>query len=168
MEAKITIPDNIAERRPWDYRFQQLVAYKEENGHCIVPQITPELGVWVKTQRSDYRKFTNGQKSGLTEERIERLKSIGFVFHAGRGGGARRHELNRISEEKSTINSDSSEIDDEEEVDDEIEEEDAQAAARNSLRYQISQHFLTQEQTRTPLQQGTPQFASWNRYYTSL
>jgi hypothetical protein len=49
-DNKIKVPPVIAERKPWEYRFQQLVAFKEHHGHTIVPQSTPELGHWVRSQ----------------------------------------------------------------------------------------------------------------------
>jgi len=64
----------------WDERFQQLVEYKDQNGHCRVPQnykANPELGSWVSMQRVAYRK-QSGRK--ITEEQINRLEEIGFVW----------------------------------------------------------------------------------------
>ena len=38
---------------PWEARFEQLKEFKEEHGHCNVPQRQPGgLGFWVKYQRS--------------------------------------------------------------------------------------------------------------------
>jgi len=62
----------------WDERFQQLVEYKEQNGHCRVPQeykVNPQLGVWVKDQRYLYKK-----KNKLLPEQIKSLEGIGFAW----------------------------------------------------------------------------------------
>ena len=67
----------------WNSNYQSLVHFKEENGHCRVPQIykTEEggaLGVWVKDQRTYYRRFQQGTRSPMTQERIDQLNAIGF------------------------------------------------------------------------------------------
>lgn len=57
------------------------MAYKEKHGHCNVKQNDPKnksLGTWVKDQRTFYKKWTNGEKSQLTQERISMLERIGF------------------------------------------------------------------------------------------
>ena len=41
----------------------------------------PALGRWVSTQRSQYKLFVDGEKSTMTQERVERLNSIGFVWN---------------------------------------------------------------------------------------
>lgn len=51
-EHKIKVASVVAERKPWDYRFQQLISFKEQHGHTAVPQSTPELGHWVRSQVS--------------------------------------------------------------------------------------------------------------------
>ena len=61
--------------------------FKEEHGHCLVPQMYPELGQWVHGQRQDYLLLSRGQKSPLTTERLAKLQSVGFVFRTGKVGG---------------------------------------------------------------------------------
>jgi len=61
----------------WDERFQQLVEYREQNGHCLVPQkykANSQLGRWVDTQRRFYK------KNKLLPEQKDRLEGIGFVW----------------------------------------------------------------------------------------
>jgi glycerol-3-phosphate cytidylyltransferase-like family protein len=62
----------------WDTRFEQLVDYKKANGDCIVRlqhhSQNIELGHWVAKQRQSKNKFL------LTEERLQKLNSIGFVW----------------------------------------------------------------------------------------
>jgi hypothetical protein len=47
------LPDDSVQAH-WDRRFEKLVRYKQENGHCLVPQTykeDPQLGNWVSSQR---------------------------------------------------------------------------------------------------------------------
>jgi Helicase associated domain len=65
------------EDKQWEEMYQKLMAYKEENGHCLVPcpfDEDPKLGLWVLTQRR-----ANTEKR-LREDRQELLKTIGFVW----------------------------------------------------------------------------------------
>ena len=69
----------------WDTKFNELVAYKDRHGgSCNVPfqyAENPQLGKWVSNQRTQYKKFLQDpSKSHMTQERIERLKSIAFQF----------------------------------------------------------------------------------------
>lgn len=67
----------------WDERWKELRAYREEHGHCRVPKKYPEnpqLAVWVKCQRRQFKLYTEGRDSNMTRERIEKLLSLGFVF----------------------------------------------------------------------------------------
>ena len=61
----------------WDYRFGELIAFKEANGNCRVlykyPE-NPQLSKWVEKNREKYK---HGK---LNEERIRRLEEIGFVW----------------------------------------------------------------------------------------
>lgn len=69
----------------WNERFKQLTEYKEQNGHCRVPQKykdNPKLGSWVNEQRTKYRKNQDGKT--ITEERIRRLERLGFEWVLGR------------------------------------------------------------------------------------
>ncbi|MDP3559703.1 MAG: Helicase associated domain protein [Legionellaceae bacterium] len=59
----------------WEKSFNCLREYKENFGHCDVSRAEqPQLFLWIGKQRSKY------QKEGLSDERIEKLKSIGFTF----------------------------------------------------------------------------------------
>ncbi|MGC6505184.1 MAG: helicase associated domain-containing protein, partial [Coraliomargaritaceae bacterium] len=64
--------------RSWEEQFQRLLAYRERFGHCRVPAKWPEdssLAQWVDRMR---RMYKNGE---LSEDRVERLESIGFVWY---------------------------------------------------------------------------------------
>ncbi|KAL7531810.1 hypothetical protein ACHAXR_004253 [Thalassiosira sp. AJA248-18] len=66
----------------WDSSYNNLVAYREQNGHCRVPKRAGALGVWVKRQRTIFR------KGKLSEEKIQRLLTIDFDFDPlNKGGG---------------------------------------------------------------------------------
>jgi hypothetical protein len=71
------------ERKTWDERYQELLAFKEEHGHTLVSQKSGSaLGVWVKEQRTGYRKMKQGEKTHMTAEKALMLKEIGFHFDA--------------------------------------------------------------------------------------
>jgi hypothetical protein len=65
---------------PWDERFQDLVEFKELNGHTNVTTNSGPLGRWVNSQRKAFRLFKDGKVSPLTSDRREKLESIGFSF----------------------------------------------------------------------------------------
>jgi hypothetical protein len=63
----------------------KLVQFKNEHGHCNVPQKykadTTSLGSWVDTQRQNYQKFQEGKPcKGMNDERIRKLEDLGFVW----------------------------------------------------------------------------------------
>jgi GTPase SAR1 family protein len=65
----------------WEVRFIQLQHYKYMHGDCCVPIGFVEnkpLGQWVSNQR---KKFKCNSKTMLSNDRIERLNSIGFVWN---------------------------------------------------------------------------------------
>ena len=82
----------------WSKRFKELCQYqKENNGDTDVPltyEANPPLGVWVHNQRLHYKMFMHAKTktkhkqnknhsssiSMLNEDRIQKLKGIGFVF----------------------------------------------------------------------------------------
>ena len=67
----------------WNRRFEELVAYKKAHGHCNVPQSkSDELSRWVKMQRELYKNRLTGneKRPHISEERLEKLISIGFNF----------------------------------------------------------------------------------------
>ena len=84
----------VRDRADWNDRYEQLLEFKKENGHCIVPQhYAPNraLGKWVAKQREQYRFFREGRHSFLTEERIDLLKSINFTWQIK---GRNKRDLN--------------------------------------------------------------------------
>jgi hypothetical protein len=61
-----------------------LIEFREQNGHCRVAHSSkthPELGRWVKRQRYQYKLSLEGdRRSTMTQERVDALESIGFVW----------------------------------------------------------------------------------------
>ena len=71
----------------WDQYIDLLVEFKKCNGHCAVPRrwkSNQPLASWVMRQRFQWKKKKDGYHSYLTEERIKRLKDIGFIFQFDR------------------------------------------------------------------------------------
>ncbi|MBM2813699.1 MAG: box helicase [Ignavibacteria bacterium] len=59
----------------WNNRFEELIQFKKEFGHCNVPyryKKNPELSSWVSNQRTYFAK--------LSDERIKMLNEIGFKW----------------------------------------------------------------------------------------
>jgi len=71
--------------KTWEERFQDLLAYREEYGHCGVPQHYPGLGYWVHAQRNGYRMLKEGKKTAMTAEKALKLADVGFIFDAKKG-----------------------------------------------------------------------------------
>jgi hypothetical protein len=62
----------------WDFRYGELIKYKELFGHCNVPHICAEnkkLGIWVNVQRNKYK------DKKISHDRIKRLEDIGFAWN---------------------------------------------------------------------------------------
>lgn len=82
-------PGNILDRN-WYQRYQELLMFREEYGHCDVPKKyhqNPQLGTWVSTQRQQYKLVREGtpeKGKGLTEERQSLLERIGFRWKVHR------------------------------------------------------------------------------------
>jgi hypothetical protein len=73
-----TITYRKAQNKKWNEMFQRLISYKKQHNSTIVPQYyaaDPELGNWVKWQRHNYI------IEKISDYRIDRLKSIGFVWN---------------------------------------------------------------------------------------
>jgi hypothetical protein len=65
----------------WLERYQDLFEYARVHGHSNIPSKENSiLFQWVKRQRHQYKLKRQGQNSNLTEERIQLLESLGFVW----------------------------------------------------------------------------------------
>jgi len=62
----------------WEEKFDQIKKFYVENGHL---QVTDKnLKVWATEQRRQYRFRMNGKESCMTQDRIDKLNSIGFSW----------------------------------------------------------------------------------------
>lgn len=71
----------------WDDRFQELLLFRQEHGHLLVPHSYPpnqKLAQWVKRQRHQSKRKKMGHHSTLTNEREEQLLDVGFIFDSHR------------------------------------------------------------------------------------
>lgn len=72
----------------WEDRFANLLQFREENGHCLVPlsydEKCPGLNKWMKRQRYQWKLKKAGRASTLTDEREGKLSEIGFVWDSHR------------------------------------------------------------------------------------
>jgi len=69
----------------FEKRCRELIAFKEEFGHCNVPSRcanNPSLGRWCEHMRAVYRRIQKGMKTNanISQGRIERLEGIGFQW----------------------------------------------------------------------------------------
>ena len=66
------------EKVSWEKRFEQLKRYKDETGHCRPPHNHPDIGSWVKYQRSQLQCYLEGKTTKIDQEKADKLLSIGF------------------------------------------------------------------------------------------
>lgn len=86
--SRIELLDSIgfiwdAHSAQWQEKMRELTAYACENGHCSIPSYDPNnvrLSTWVKCQRRQYKLRQSGKPSNMTDNRIEKLNSIGFAW----------------------------------------------------------------------------------------
>ena len=67
----------------WQERFDELIIFRNEQGHCLVPHTFPAnaaLARWVKRQRYQYKLLQDGKQSSMTPDRIKILEEINFVW----------------------------------------------------------------------------------------
>lgn len=71
------------QEKQWVQQFQELLAFKAERGHSLVPHTfdeNPTLSRWVKRQRYQYKLKQEGAISTMTVARIKQLEDAGFVW----------------------------------------------------------------------------------------
>jgi hypothetical protein len=69
----------------WTGKFEELLVFRLKHGHCLVPYVFTEnssLAEWVKRQRHQYKLKNEGKHSALSQDRIEALEAIGFVWNS--------------------------------------------------------------------------------------
>lgn len=67
----------------WEERWNELAIYKRVHGDCIVPsnyEKNPQLAVWVKRQRRQYKFYNESRASSMTKERIAKLEKLDFAW----------------------------------------------------------------------------------------
>jgi hypothetical protein len=62
-------------------RLRELEQYKQRYGTCLVPTTHPKLGPWCHHQRRQYRRWKEGRDCHITQERIDLLTKMGFVWN---------------------------------------------------------------------------------------
>ena len=64
------------------WQTELLRQYGERHNHVLVPRLCeiPGLGDWVTDQRRQYKAWTQGQTTQLTQERRDKLEAIGFAW----------------------------------------------------------------------------------------
>ena len=68
----------------WEERLNELRSFWMAHNHCNVPSKYPEnhqLSIWVKCQRRQYKLLMRGQRSNMTQQRINDLERLGFVWN---------------------------------------------------------------------------------------
>lgn len=87
----------------WDRRFHELCEFKQEHGHCDVPQnyaLNSSLGIWVNKQRMEHKNRVDGNASSLNDERLHRLQSIGFRWGKRKGQASWDEKYEELKEYK--------------------------------------------------------------------
>jgi hypothetical protein len=68
----------------WEERLRELLEFGQEHGHCNVPSTfpaNPQLSVWVKCQRRQYKLFRTGNRASMTADRMSKLTNLGFSWN---------------------------------------------------------------------------------------
>jgi hypothetical protein len=82
-KGQVAITSANAQSGRWYERYQDLVKFKAEFGHCCVPSHwprNPPLAQWVKRQRHQYKRSKEGVHSTITPARVEALNKMSFVW----------------------------------------------------------------------------------------
>ena len=80
---------------PWSIKYDELRQYVVKHGNCMVPRGYKQnhsLATWVNNQRAQYRNLQINKKGGskISQERIEKLDSIGFYWGKDYSSGVSR------------------------------------------------------------------------------
>lgn len=81
--SSCTSPLNQGHVEQWNQRCAELVEFRAEHGHCLVPLHWPRnssLAHWVKRQRCQYKAKKQGKRTTLTVEREKLLRDLCFVW----------------------------------------------------------------------------------------
>ena len=67
----------------WTVKFEELIEFRNQYGHCLVPNAFPEnaaLAQWVKRQRYQFKLKQESKRSTMSDERVSALNEIGFIW----------------------------------------------------------------------------------------
>ena len=74
---------HVSQAASWTTKFEELLLFRRKYGHCNVPNALPEnqgLAEWVKRQRYQFKLKSENKKSSISDERVQQLDSIDFVW----------------------------------------------------------------------------------------
>lgn len=81
----------------WTEKFEDLLEFRNKNGHCLVPNsydANQPLAQWVKRQRYQYKLKIDNKRSTMSDERVQALNHIGFIWDSHSAIWSERlHEL---------------------------------------------------------------------------
>lgn len=81
----------------WTEKFEELLEFRQQYGHCLVPNNfahNSPLAQWVKRQRYQYKLKIENKRSTMSDERVQALGEIGFIWDSHRAiWDERLHEL---------------------------------------------------------------------------
>ena len=83
----------------WEQRLNELAQYKRIYNNCFVPSSykgNPQLAVWVKRQRRQYKFYCEGKSTSLTPERIAKLEKGGFAWDCRKPKGSNQESESSI------------------------------------------------------------------------
>jgi Helicase associated domain len=69
----------------WDGKYEELKAYYEHHGNCLVPAeyvANPVLAKWVETQRRQYFLYKEKKQTSMTNRRLALLNRLDFAWDA--------------------------------------------------------------------------------------
>jgi Helicase associated domain len=88
----------------WNTRLKELLQYRLEYGDCLVPHTfnpNPQLARWVKRQRRQYKLMLEGRQSTMSQERLEILNEVNFVWDSHEAAWQEKlNELNQYRKER--------------------------------------------------------------------
>lgn len=79
----------------WMLHLAEATEYQRENGHCSIPHSYPpnqQLARWAKRQRYQYKLYKRGNKSSMTQERVQALVKLAFCWDAHKESWYARYE----------------------------------------------------------------------------
>ena len=99
----------------WNNRFQELIEFVKENGHCNVPKNyfkNEALGLWLARQREQYRLRYKNDHSFITTSRLRALESISKEWYTPYEQST-KNKCSKVSFEGAEKTSEEQEVEDE-------------------------------------------------------